>query len=124
MVSVSQEVKVRVILLVKEELGPGSLGDNVPGIHRAGGARQCGQNGLGGKHIPPGLCQVSDDRVSCGGEDAPGGDAAKGLILVPGTRNTRCPLALRLPRSASWKVHFLFHLPVTTYFNRRASGFL
>lgn len=50
--------KVRVISLVKEELGPDSLDDNVPGIHGAGAAHQCGQNGISGKHIPLGFCQL------------------------------------------------------------------
>lgn len=50
--------KVRVIPLVKEELGSDSLDDNVPGIHGAGAAHQCGQNGVGGKHIPLGFCQL------------------------------------------------------------------
>lgn len=50
--------KVRVVPLVKEELGPDSLDDNVPGIHGAGAAHQCGQNGVGGKHIPLSFCQL------------------------------------------------------------------
>lgn len=50
--------KVRVVPLVKEELRPDSLHDNVPGIHGAGTAHQCGQNGVGGKHIPLRFCQL------------------------------------------------------------------
>lgn len=50
--------KVRVVPLVKEELGPDSLYDNVPGIHGAGAAHQCGQNGIGGKDIPLRFCQL------------------------------------------------------------------
>lgn len=50
--------KVRVVPLVKEELGPDSLDDNVPGIHGAGAAHQSGQNGVSGKHIPLSFCQL------------------------------------------------------------------
>lgn len=50
--------KVRVVPLVKEELGPDSLDDDVPGIHRAGAAHQCGQNGVRGKHVALSLRQL------------------------------------------------------------------
>lgn len=50
--------KVRVVPLVKEELGSDPLDNDVPGIHRAGAAHQCGQNGVGGKHIALSLRQL------------------------------------------------------------------
>lgn len=50
--------KVRVVPLVKKELGPDPLDDDVPGIHRAGAAHQCGQNGVGGKHVALSLRQL------------------------------------------------------------------
>ena len=50
--------KVRVVPLVKEELGSDPLDNDVPGIHRAGAAHQRGQNGVGGKHIALSLRQL------------------------------------------------------------------
>lgn len=78
-----QEVNVRAMLLVKEELGPDSLDHIVPGTHGAGAAHHCGQNSLGSG-------QVSDGGVPCGGHGvdptlealqgqlAPRGDVVKG----------------------------------------------
>lgn len=92
--------KVRVIPLVKEELGSDSLDDNVPGIHGAGAAHQCGQNGVGGKHIPLGFCQLQKGHKR--GVRTPSGLTAihtegRGLLSKkpsePHPHVTRAPLA-------------------------------
>lgn len=57
--------KVRVVPLVKEELGPDPLDDNVPGVHGAGAAHQCGQDGVGGKHVPLSFCQLQRGQEGC-----------------------------------------------------------
>lgn len=46
--------EVRVVPLVKEELGADPLDHDVPRVHGTGAAHQGGQDGVGGKHIP--LC--------------------------------------------------------------------
>lgn len=54
--------KVRVVPLVKEEFRANSLDNNVPGVDGAGAAHQCGQDGIGGKHIALCFCQLKGGR--------------------------------------------------------------
>lgn len=54
--------KVGVVPLVKEEFRPDSLHNNVPGVHGAGAAHQCGQDGVSGKHIALCFCQLREGR--------------------------------------------------------------
>lgn len=70
--------KVRVVPLVKEEFRSDSLDDDVPGVHGAGAAHQCGQDGVSGKHIALCFCQLKGGReselrtlMSLGKEDMP-----------------------------------------------------
>lgn len=54
--------EIRVVPLVKEEFRPNSLHNNVPGVHRARAAHQCGQDGVSGKHIALRFCQLQGGR--------------------------------------------------------------
>ena len=73
--------KVRVVPLVKEEFRADSLDDDVPGVHGARAAHQCGQDGVSGKHIALRFCQLKEGERqksglrtlrSLGKEDLPG----------------------------------------------------
>lgn len=54
--------KVRIVPLVKEEFRSDPLDNNVPGVHGAGAAHQCGQDGICGKHIALRFCQLKGRR--------------------------------------------------------------
>lgn len=53
-----QQVKIRIITLVKEEFIANALNNNIPGVHRAGTAHQSGQDSVRGKHISLRLGQL------------------------------------------------------------------
>lgn len=55
--------EVGVVSLVEEELVSDALHDDVPGVHRACAAHQCGQDGIGGKDIALSLSQLRRHRL-------------------------------------------------------------
>ncbi len=50
--------KIRVVSLVKKELVSHTLNDDIPGVHWACAAHQSCQDGISGKHIALGFCQL------------------------------------------------------------------
>lgn len=54
--------KVRVVSLVEEELVSDTLHNDVPGVHGARAAHQCGQDGIGGKDVALCFSQLRRDR--------------------------------------------------------------
>lgn len=50
--------KIRVVSLVKKELVSHTLNDDIPGVHGACAAHQSCQDGISGKHIALGFCQL------------------------------------------------------------------